>query len=198
MWELGLVDLWGKPLCEIHVFDFGDFQRNDTADKNIHYHRWGLGSSYSQRYRKRAIERGQTFLSFQEIRRRLGHEDRTIDLFKIDCEGCEWCVIVLNCFAFFFRFPYLYIFLFRHNYKDWITADIRQIMIETHDLPLPSTEKDTLFGMFPAIKATDFFDTMKANGFALYSKEVNSQRGFGRSVEWSFIKLRRDFFGPLL
>jgi hypothetical protein len=86
-----LYDILG-PLCEIHVFDFSDFQQSDLTDlkaKNIHFHEWGLGSSYSMDY-GRGIEQEQPFVAFQEIRRRLGHENRTIDLFKIDCESCEW------------------------------------------------------------------------------------------------------------
>lgn len=82
----------------------------------------------------------------------------------------------------------------RHSYKDWITADLRQIMIETHELPQPNIKRMTDFGVLPAMKASDFFDAFKENGFVLFSKEVNSQRGYGRSVEWSFIKLRTDFF----
>lgn len=88
-WELGLYEQLG-PLCEIHVFDFGDFEDASLTAKNIHFHQWGLGSSYSPDYRRRAIERGVPFLPFQEIQKRLGHENRTIDLFKIDCESCEW------------------------------------------------------------------------------------------------------------
>lgn len=82
-------------MCEVHVFDFGTynnskFDRSTREKMNIHLHPWGLGSSYSKKYRWRAIERGEQFLPFQEIRKRLGHENRTIDIFKIDCESCEW------------------------------------------------------------------------------------------------------------
>ncbi len=44
----------------------------------------------------------------------LGHEDSTIDIFKIDCEGCEWKV-----------------------FEDWfsISLDIRQILVEVHWTP---------------------------------------------------------------
>lgn len=66
-------------------------------------------------------------------------------------------------------------------------------MIETHELPLPQKAKRSDFGVLPIMNTSDFFDAFQENGFVLFSKEVNSQRGFGRSVEWSFLKLRRDF-----
>ena len=51
------------------------------------------------------------FLSFQEIQKLLGHENRRVDIFKIDCEGCEWS-----------------------TYHDWLhpDVDVRQVLIETH------------------------------------------------------------------
>jgi hypothetical protein len=63
--------------------------------------------------------------------------------------------------------------LCRHTYKDWISADIQQILIETHDLPLASEAKQTGHGVFPKIPASEYFDAFEANGFVLYSKEVN-------------------------
>jgi Methyltransferase domain len=103
------------PNCEIHVFDpdptYG--RKDDPVQRNIHYHAWGLKSSYE------TFDRGQfppdfEFLSIQEIQQRLGHEQRRIDIFKIDCEGCEFT-----------------------TYQDWLNpdVDIRQILVETHVLP---------------------------------------------------------------
>jgi hypothetical protein len=88
-----------------------------------------------------------------------------------------------------------YISMHRHSYKDWISADLRQILIETHDLPVASHKKQTDFGILPAMNASSFFDAFRSNGYVLFSKEVNSVKGYGRSVEWSFLKLHTDFFG---
>jgi Methyltransferase domain len=182
IWEDALFDVLGND-CEIHIFDPDPFDRPGMAiKKNMHFHQWGLGSSYSmewmdhQRRPKNKKKRGQlkqnkTYYSFQEIQKRLGHENSTIDLFKIDCEGCEW-----------------------HTYKDWIKADLRQILIETHELPTSLHEKRTIFGVLPAESASEVFDTFYNNGFVLFFKEVNTMKGYGFSSEWSFLKLNGDFF----
>jgi hypothetical protein len=56
----------------------------------------------------------------------LGHNNRVIDIFKIDCEGCEWTTI-----------------------SDWFTADVtlRQILVETHKSDVIKTPRffDTLY-----------------------------------------------------
>jgi hypothetical protein len=73
-----------SPSCEIHVFDFGGYQRPNDAARNIHYHQWGLEGSKEKSKIKREM------MSFPDIVKTLGHEKRTIDILKIDCEGCEW------------------------------------------------------------------------------------------------------------
>ena len=89
------------PNCEIHTFDFGQYSRRNDG---IHYHQWGLSNESSSR----PLHRLKTF---SQTVRELGHENRRIDLFKMDCEGCEWL-----------------------TFNDWIRHDIRQINIEVHGL----------------------------------------------------------------
>jgi hypothetical protein len=79
--------------CEIHVFDPADWTRkNDIESKNIHYHPWGLVSTYDKKSKSVVWPKGRGggFKTFQESIELLGHQDRIIDIFKIDCEGCEW------------------------------------------------------------------------------------------------------------
>lgn len=168
LWEDAIYDRLG-PLCEIHVFDPGDYERPQMKERNMYFHKIGLGSSYSHKWMAKRRRQGE-YLSFQSIQRLLGHENRTIDLFKIDCEGCEW-----------------------HSYRDWIGADLRQIQIETHDLPTLEKEKRTDFGIFPQLSPSEFFDSFQNHGFVLFAKEVNTHNGLGRSSEWSFLKLHPSF-----
>jgi hypothetical protein len=89
-------------------------------------------------------------------------------------EGCEW-----------------------HTFKDWIKEDIRQILIETHELPLQSQVRQTDdFGKLPQMGATDYFDAFEENGFVMFAKEINSPNwnGIGgRCSEWSYIKMAPEF-----
>ena len=172
-WEDGLIKKIGRH-CEIHIFDPGNYARpNDVERNNIHYHKLGLGSSYDSDYKAsislNALKGKQPDLkTFPEILKTLGHENRTIDVFKIDCERCEW-----------------------YNYKDWIQAgNIRQILIETHGVPSPYSGNDWYR---KPMNMAEFFDSFTANHFAMFSKEVNPYAG-GNCIEFSFIKLHPDFW----
>ena len=72
------------PNCEIHIFDFGDYgQSMKTNWKNLTatYHRNGLTGVGKEK---------NLLLSFPNILKKLGHENRRIDILKVDCESCEW------------------------------------------------------------------------------------------------------------
>ena len=109
--EDGLVDLIGPTACEIHTFDPDNYARaTSERTKNMYYHQWGIKNSHSYDFTKEA--RKEKFLSMQETVKELGHENRVIDILKIDCEGCEWA-----------------------SYNDWLKLDIHQILVETHGAP---------------------------------------------------------------
>lgn len=93
-----------------YTFDFGDFRagaaklghrlhkgENKSA---VNYHQIGFGA-----------DQPPTYKSLKTLVNELGHNKRTVDIFKIDCEGCEWSTA-----------------------KHWFDADItlRQIQIELH------------------------------------------------------------------
>jgi hypothetical protein len=86
----------------------------------------------------------------------LGHGGRTIDIFKIDCEWCEW-----------------------FTYQQWLSQDLRQLLVETHNAPMPH--------------AQGFFLDLHDAGYVIFSKEANYQNGAG-GVEFAFLKLSTDFF----
>lgn len=69
--------------CEIHTFDMGDYAEGaKLAGGNIAYHQTAFGNGQSIR--------GNPTKSLSTIIKELGHEHRVIDVFKIDCEGCEF------------------------------------------------------------------------------------------------------------
>jgi Methyltransferase domain len=153
--EDGMIQQIGT-ICEIHVFDYsGNFERPQNKEQNIHFHQWGLQASFENRSQG-------TFYTFPEILQLLGHENKTIDIFKIDCEGCEW-----------------------NTQQDWINQDIRQVLIETHQLP-----RNSSLGL-------NYFHSYKRHQFAMFSREVNGYGG-GQYYEFSYIKLHPDFWDPPL
>jgi hypothetical protein len=111
--------------CEIHTFDMGPY-REQVERSGSHFHQWGIasqstlnGQSYTGPDKK--VGRGQ-FKSLSETIQLLNHTGRTIDVFKMDCEYCEWEV-----FPAFFE----------------AGVHLQQILIELHafqkPMPMPQT-----------------------------------------------------------
>jgi len=93
--------------CEIHVFDPKDYSSSipEEIESMIHFHPWGIVDEASV---------STNFKTLQETVDILGHSGRIVDIFKIDCEHCEW-----------------------KTYKDWLSVDLdlRQILVEVHGTP---------------------------------------------------------------
>jgi hypothetical protein len=60
-------------------------RKGDAASKGIHFHKWGLRSSYSDAGRLPKY----TYLTLREMMQRLNHTGRALDIFKVDCEQCK-------------------------------------------------------------------------------------------------------------
>jgi hypothetical protein len=97
-WEDALVDQLGNTHCEFHVIDSGSYARaGDPELKNIHYHQWGIKSTYDKVFNAELSRVGPTgvgggkLLSFPETLTSFVEENRTIDILRINCDKkCEW------------------------------------------------------------------------------------------------------------
>jgi hypothetical protein len=95
-WEHALVDIVGTNHCEIHIFGSGGHRRvGDPRHKSMHFHDWAIKSSEDKVYndivaRNSADAAELAMLSLPESLEKLGHQNRTIDIIKLDCEQCSW------------------------------------------------------------------------------------------------------------
>eukprot|EP00586_Coscinodiscus_wailesii_P014137 CAMPEP_0172507560 /NCGR_PEP_ID=MMETSP1066-20121228/204629_1 /TAXON_ID=671091 /ORGANISM="Coscinodiscus wailesii, Strain CCMP2513" /LENGTH=254 /DNA_ID=CAMNT_0013285143 /DNA_START=496 /DNA_END=1260 /DNA_ORIENTATION=+ len=167
LFEDAIYEMHGKG-CETHIFDPADWTRKgDVENKNIHYHAWGIKSSYDAQSKSIIWPAGRRgdLKTFQETLKRLGHENRTIDIFKIDCEGCEYS-----------------------THKDWIGFGARQILLEIHGVPQPQGGTGRWYQK--AMNVSEYYKDFLDNGYALFSRDPNGALG----LELSFIKLHQDFW----
>ena len=98
-----------SPDCEIHTFDFGDYSKGARDAGGVHYHQVGVGQDAPPQFK-----------SVSTIVQELGHGGRVIDIFKIDCEGCEW-----------------------QTAQHWFHSNVtlRQIQVELHGSDIQNTPK---------------------------------------------------------
>jgi hypothetical protein len=92
-----LIDQLGNTHCEFNVIDGGSYARaGDPELKNIHYHQWGIKSTYDKVFnaelsRVGSREKIPKLLSFPETVKSFLNENRTIDILRINCDKkCEW------------------------------------------------------------------------------------------------------------
>jgi hypothetical protein len=131
--------------CTIHTFDMND--------RHMEYYGESEGTEllYRPLAKEAGVEFHQTMLGtgapnakrFKEIISDLKHEGKTIDILKIDCEGCEYG-------------QYLEWF---QDFKD-SNVIARNILVELH-------------GTEPLDTVQDFFAKMLENGYVIYHKEPN-------------------------
>jgi hypothetical protein len=140
--------------CEIHTFDPADYASG--AEKvGSTYHQWGIdGTSHGEAPQKipapvsptgRTYQKKELYKTLKQTVEELGHTNRTIDLFKIDCEGCEL-----------------------KSHQTWFEAPVtlRQILVEVHD---------DFHGRVRVPQVPDFYKNMYRNNYVIYHKEPNIQ-----------------------
>jgi len=103
--------------CEIHTFDPTLDDTPFVGGEYATFHPWGLGTDggkegITMHERRNDGER----MSFQTIMQKLGHTNRTIDILKIDCQGCEYASM-----------PPLFELIASGN------VQVDQVIIELHD-----------------------------------------------------------------
>lgn len=144
--------------CDIHTFDFGDYADGAReAGGKITYHKYGLGTDQTD-------AKGNVLKSLGTVVEELGHQNRVIDIFKIDCEGCEWATAV-NWFEA----------AVKHN------VTIRQIQVELHKAP-PK----------PAHNFFDLMYEHGYVIFHKEMNIIGMQMG-GDCIEYAFLKLDPEF-----
>lgn len=140
-WEEGVKAR--APNCVIHVFDH-TVANASNKPHNVFFHRWGLSEVDSNR--------NPNLKSLSEISQALGHKDKRVDVFKIDCEGCEW-----------------------RTYKTWFISGllIEEILVETHygsESPKPNSY------------AKQFFTHLHESGYRIFHKEPNVHYSGGKTL----------------
>lgn len=167
--ESALLDNVSKN-CEIHVFDHTVSTLRLVSKQRkpwrVHFHQIGLAATTS--------DKGD-FKSLSDMVRDIGHVGRTIDILKIDCEGCEW-----TTFASWFDAP----------------VKISQILVEVHQGTVVSKDgnsddADEATAKFPAAK--HFFQRLHDENFAIFHKEANIQWTAFENLclEFSLVRLPR-------
>jgi hypothetical protein len=131
MFENSIMEEIGKN-CEVHTFDpeMTGRKYGHLAPSGVNYHNWGFksekGPATEQARFDPNIDRNRgMFKTIKDTIKELGHEGRVIDIFKIDCEGCEWT-----------------------TFDGWFDAGatLRQILVEVHKTP-PDKVNNFFLGM---------------------------------------------------
>eukprot|EP00386_Alphamonas_edax_P003418 GDKI01010419.1.p1 GENE.GDKI01010419.1~~GDKI01010419.1.p1 ORF type:complete len:360 (-),score=67.61 GDKI01010419.1:28-1107(-) len=141
--------------CEIHTFDHTIGPNPSNKPAFVNFHPWGID----------ARDHNPLF-TLETIIKRLGHEKRKIDIFKIDVEGYEYSTLT----------PLL-------QQKKWRKdPPIQQVLIELHVRPtsrMAQTADDT----------RKFFRAMADAGYVITHKEPNIEYAGGDCTEIAFLQL---------
>ena len=166
--------IYAKLHCEIHTFD--PTVKTPTNKTSTF---WRLGLRGDRRGNQNQNDNFPSGISQSKLRDigeivdMLGHSGRQIDIFKIDCEGCEFQVISKEFFDA----------LRERN------TTIRQIQMELHS-PLPSSydNEGRIINKEGIRTIETVFHVLRDSGYRIFHKEPNViADNYGRCVEYAFI-----------
>lgn len=142
--------------CEIHTFDMANYTEKVEVT-GAKFHQWGLSDTTGP------ARKGE-FKTLKDTVKLLGHEGRVIDIFKIDCEGCEWS-----------------------TGKSWFDADvvIRQVLVELHEVKSGIPQPGGL-DFFNTMYQQGYVIFHKEPNIQYWQ--------YGRCVEYAFLRLNQTFF----
>jgi hypothetical protein len=147
-----------SPSCEIHTMDMKNWDKykGGAPPKFVNFHVIQVGAR-------------PPATNVPQIVERLGHQKRTIDLFKIDCEGCEWS-----------------------TFKAWFGEGvyIRQILVELHWEDWDKGKRKSIQQMEVM---HEFFNFLFSLGYVIFHKEPNILGCKGHCLEYSFVKMSPEF-----
>ncbi|CEL99428.1 unnamed protein product [Vitrella brassicaformis CCMP3155] len=149
--------------CEVHTFDH-TVATPKAKPEHINFHRWGIDQP-GRGASLQADNPGPLTAGLNEIITALGHENREIDIFKIDVEGAEFKSLT----------PLLTSGAWRKK------PPIRQVLIEVH-----------VFGNHQqqAVEMNkELLSAFLNNGYVMFHKEPNIQYAGGNCVEFAFLQL---------
>lgn len=156
-------ELHARFQCETHTFD-PTVEGKNALEHVTTFHKLGISSESSAD--------GKLFYSIDGITRLLNHANRTIDIFKIDCEGCEWDLFTQDFFSS----------LKARDLK------IRQIAIELHPVIQKSKNYTVIANSQELKTANNLFKVFRDNGYVIFHKEPNVLAdNNGYCVEYSFL-----------
>ena len=91
-------DAMGRLGCEVHSFDPSMKVKSHRRSENVTFHNLGLGAADSDNFGARhdvyvREEQRWSVRTLASLKEKLGHQDRLIDVLKVDIEGYEWAVV---------------------------------------------------------------------------------------------------------
>jgi hypothetical protein len=152
------------PHCQIYTFDFTSSPPR-FEEPRIHFYKWGIAGTDDEE---------RNFYTLPTVVQKLEHQDKAIDVFKMDIEGFEFESMGA-------------IFASEEGRK--IFKKMRMILVEIH------------FGRYGHKNTTGLFmsimDNLHNMGFAMYYREDNYK--WCRNMmppcgEYAFIRLNSSFF----